>query len=244
MSPKLNILDMEANQRLQIPMLLDAGQTPAQIKCQLGKSYLTIHHLWQHQLTERSPRDPVRTKRIPELATAVAQEVEANPHQMIRQLARDHGISHPTMPQELLDQGLSSYTRPRRHAISAGAEVCRLERVREILGTLQHQDQNKTILFSNEKFFTLASYSNRCNDQIWCQGELNTAPDDLRHVQVRQREPGAAWRNLGTDFVRRCTNGFIPRLRRVVTAKGGRIEWEICQSDDKSLLYKSYFIKI
>ncbi len=222
----------------------------------------------------------------------------------------------------------------------------RRERVREILCCLQRQDLNKTILFSDEKFFTLASYSNWHNDQIiWCQGELNTVPDDLRHVQMCQRESGtmflgviasdgkvgppilvltsikinagvyqdilrqqlrpwinqkyapgtwvfqqdgapahtapqtqemlcqegwdfwekdswppsspdcallnyaiwdrvaqeaccdrvpdiqtlktcveAAWHNLGTDFVRRCANGFIARLRRVVTAKGGRIE--------------------
>ncbi len=64
------------------------------------------------------------------------------------------------------DLGMKSYQRLRAHKIMPGAKECRLERTRGLLNRLKHGDAGKSIIFTNEKYFTLVQYSNGQNEQI------------------------------------------------------------------------------
>ncbi len=134
--------------------------------------------------------NPVRT---PELVAQVAQTLEEDQSQTICGLARDHGLSERTMERVVKeDLGLASYARPRRHKIAPGTKQRWLERAKKLLNHLKNRDRHKVLLFSDEKWFTLAPYSSRRNDEIiWCKGGLDTAPEELRYVEVCQREAGA-----------------------------------------------------
>ncbi len=73
--------------------------------------------------------------------------------------------------------------RPRSHKIMPGAKECCLERTRGFLNRLKHGDAGKTIIFTDEKYFTLAQYSNHQSDKIILQkGAQDSVPDELHNV--------------------------------------------------------------
>ncbi len=81
------------------------------------------------------------------------------------------------------DTDYKPYKRPRKHKIIPGANEYRLECIRKLLYKLKHIDAGKVIIFTDEKYFTLAQYSNRQNDKlIWLKGDEASAPDDLCHI--------------------------------------------------------------
>jgi len=183
----------EEARRRTILELLRCGTSPAEIKRQIGASLSTIRRVRVRQTAERCPRTAPRPVRSPELVAQVAQSVKQNPRQTIRGLARNFGVSKTAMGQVVKeDLAMASYARTRRHKISPGAKVRRLQRCKKLLNHLKNRDKGKTLIFSDEKFFTLAPYSNRRNDKvIWRKGEQEACPDELRHVGMRQREAGA-----------------------------------------------------
>ena len=62
-----------------------------------------------------------------------------------------------------------------------------------------------------EKWFTLASYSNRRKDQIiWCKGGLDTVPEELRYVEVRQREAGTMFLGIIASDGKVCPTVSVP----------------------------------
>ncbi len=181
--------------RAMILHLLRRGVTPTAIKRQTGASYSTIQRVRQRQSATRSPVEfgSKRMARTPEVVDQLVQILDENPRQSMRQLAKDLEIS-PTSVRRAVkeDLGKHSYARPRRHIITPGARKRRKERCGKLINRLKHNDAKLSIIHSDEKWFTLAAYSNRRNDQfIWDKGDQKNAPDELRHVGVRQHAAGA-----------------------------------------------------
>ena len=72
-----------------------------------------------------------------------------------------------------------------------GAKKCCLEWAQRILNKLKHNHAGKTIIFTDEKYFTVAQYSNRQNNKlIWRKGDQDNAPDSLCHVAQAQSLAG------------------------------------------------------
>ncbi len=187
----------EARQGLILD-LLHWGQKPVEIKRLMGASYSTICWVRQCQTEERRPRDcpaPVRTAQV---VCQVCQRVAKNPRMTVSGLAQEFNVTRHSMQCLLAeDLGMKSYQRVRVHKITPGAKERRLECTRGLLNWLKDGDASKSIIFTNEKYFTLAQYSNRQNDKIILQkGAQDSAPDELRHIGQVQCAAGIMF--LGT----------------------------------------------
>ncbi len=82
---------------------------------------------------------------------------------------------------------MRSYTKQERPLLSDATRRKREERVNALVNRLKGVDAGATLLFSDEKFFTLAQYHNRRNSHVVLrQGEVS----DLRVQGVAQRPAG------------------------------------------------------
>ncbi len=192
----------EKEQRLRILEMLRRGDKPAKIKKELGASYSTIQRVRLRQDAERETGDRRKPVVTPLLVRRVRQRLDRNPRTTISKLARDFGVSRTAMSKVVKEElGCRSYKRPRRHNLTNQSKVRRLVCAKGLLNKLKHEAASKSIIFSDEKFFTLAQYSNRQNDKlIWRQGEQESAPDELRNVGQVQRAAGAMFLGVvGSD---------------------------------------------
>ncbi len=202
----------EEHRRAMILHLLRRGVSATDIKRNTGATYSTIRRVKQRQTSERKEREGKRTARTPELVQKIAESLERNPRQTMRAIARDSGVSEGTVRTLVRqDLGMQSYARHRRHLISPGAQDRRLDRSKKILNWLKHDGAGLEILHSDEKFFSLAPYSNRRNDKfVWRKGEQDSAPDELRHEGVRQREPGAMFLGIVSSSGKKGPPIWVP----------------------------------
>ena len=170
---------------MAIRTLLDSGLSVSQVARQTGASRNTVTHVRDHGV-ERKEYDRPNRARPPELVAQVAQMVEASPNMSVRALARETGTSHTSMCRLVKDLGMRSYAKQERQLLSEGTRRKRKELASSLINRLKGTDAGLTILFQDEKFFTLAQY-NRCNSKvILCQGEH----DEQRYQGVAQRPAG------------------------------------------------------
>ncbi len=153
----------EKSHRSMILHLLVCRVKPAEIQVQTGASLSTICRVKKCQNSERKKRDFPKGYDN-DLEEQVQQALEDNPRRTVAGLAREVGVMRLTMCQ-IVGKELESrsYARSRRH-FSIEARNRHLERAKKILNRLKRVDKRKTIIFSDEKFFTLAPFSNRHND--------------------------------------------------------------------------------
>ncbi len=184
--------DMSEKERREVILdLIRRGKTPAQIKDATGACYKTIRKLRQSGSADRAPRQFNRPKRTPDLVRRVRQSIEKQPRQSLNKLAQKNSVSDRTVRRVVKDLGYRSYARTPAHKITPAGKAQRLKKAQNLLNKIKHEDAGKAILFSDEKYFTLAQYSNQRNDQIVVrQGEIDNIRDDLRHVQHQQRATG------------------------------------------------------
>ncbi len=172
---------------MAIRALLATGMNVSEVARQTGASRNTVAHVRDHGV-ERKEHERPRTVRTDELVANVEGAINANPNTSVRALARDTGTAEATM--RLLvkeDLGMRSYTKQERPLLSEDTRRKREERATTLINRLKRVDAGVTILFSDEKYFTLAQYHNRRNSHVVLhQGEVT----DLRVQGVAQRPAG------------------------------------------------------
>ena len=220
----------ERDRRVVIMAALDRGETVAHIARMTGASPHTVRRVREHGVERARREQAPRPARTPELVEQVRREVEENPRQSINALARDHGVSRRSMQRLVKDLGLYSYAKARGCQFNPRIRRNRVELAQGIMNRLRHGDAGKVILFSDERYFTIAPYHNRRNDQvggfysfflifndfrrffqlIWRKGELQEAPDDLRVVGVEQRPEGVMVLGVFASNGAKCPPFFFP----------------------------------
>ncbi len=182
----------ERDLRVAIRAAPDRGIGPAEIRRMTGATYATIRRVRDYGVERRAPTHRPRPARTPEVVEQVRQQVEDDPRQSMRGMARELGVSEGTMRHIVHnDLGMGSYVRRKGQRITPAAKKKRVARASGLLNRLKHRDAKKTIIFSDEKWWTLSPYHNRRNDHvIWCKGDFDNAPDNLRVVGYEQRAAG------------------------------------------------------
>ncbi len=156
----------ERDRRVVIRAALDRGETVSQIARMTGASRNTIRRV-REEGVERAPRQAARPARTPELVEEVRQQIENEPRQSINAMARDYGIGRSTMQRVVRkDLGLYSYAKGRGCQMNPRIRRNRCERAQALLNRIRHRDAGKTLIFSDERYFTLRPYHNRKNDQV------------------------------------------------------------------------------
>ncbi len=155
----------ERDRRVVIRAALDRGDTVSQIARMTGASRNTIRRV-REEGVERAPRQAARPARTPELVQQVRQQVEEDPRQSINAMARDYGVGRSTMQRVVRDLGLYSYAKSKGCLMNPRIRRNRCELAQALLNRIRHRDAGKTVIFSDERYFTLRPYHNRKNDQV------------------------------------------------------------------------------
>ena len=169
-------------------MLLGTGMSVSEVVRQMACSRNTVARVRDFGV-ERKEQERTRTARTPDLVVQVEETVCANPNTSVPALAWDTGTSRSTMYRLVEeDLGMNSYVKQERSLLSEETRHRRKEHATILLNHLKCVDAGVTILFSDEKFFTLAQYHNWRNSKVvLCQGE---AADERRVHGVAQRPAG------------------------------------------------------
>ncbi len=178
----------QRDKRVAIRALLAAGMSVTEVARQTGASRTTVTNVRDYGV-ERKEYERARGTRTPDLVEQVERAVSTNPNTSVRALARESGVSEASM-RRLVKEDLSmrSYAMQERPALSEETRCRREERARGLLNRIKRVDAGLILLFSDEKWFTLAQYHNRRNTKVVLpQGE---AFDERRVHGVSQRPAG------------------------------------------------------
>ncbi len=122
----------------------------------MGASRVTVTNVRDHGV-ERKERERERSVRTEDLVANVEGAVSLNPDTSVWALAREAGVSEPSMRWLVKeDLGLLSYVKQERPLLSEDTRRKREERATTLINRLKRVDAGATILFSDEKYFTLA----------------------------------------------------------------------------------------
>ena len=180
-------MSAERDKRVGIRALLNSGLSVSEVARQMGASRNTVAHVRDFGV-ERKEQERERPARTPELVAQVEEMVDANPNTSVRALARETGMAEATMRQLVKeDLRMRSYVKQERSLLSEDTRRRREDRAKSLVNRLKGPDAGLVILFSDEKFFTLAQYHNRRNSKVVLrQGEQS----ELRVQGVAQRPAG------------------------------------------------------
>ncbi len=171
--------------------LLCQGHGVTKVVRFVGTTRTVVRRVCNRGDAERALQHKPNLVRMPELLHQVAQAVKKQPSTIISALVCKFNTSRLVMNKLVKQDGMRSYKRPQAHKVSAGAKVCQVQRAKALRSKIKHGQAGKMPVFTDKKYFTLAQYSNRQNDQvIWRKGELDQAPDELFHVRQVQRPAG------------------------------------------------------
>ena len=191
---------------------LSRGDAPATIASSLGVGKSTVYRIRERMKEQRTAdgdgsndtiihrktherQKPVRTS---ELVEKVRETVSQNANTSISSLARDSEVSRRTM-QRLVHEDLEmkSYRMEQRQFLSETARERRKSRAAAILNRLKSLDAGKTIVFSDEKWWTGEKAHNRQNDRyLAAAGDAATTIEDYRVVPKKQRARGVMFLGL------------------------------------------------
>ena len=126
---------------------------------------------------------PVRTKK---LVNAIRSKQRRNPQRSARKMAKETSVSHMTI-QNVLKKDLKShpYKKVKRQLLSIPAREKRLQRARLLLKLLKDCTQ-PTVLWTDEKLFTVQAIHNPQNDRVWSQN-IGKIPAEKRIFFQRQK---------------------------------------------------------
>ncbi len=177
----------QRDKRVAIRALLETGMSVSEVARQTGASRTTVALVRDHGV-ERGQRERNKTTRTPELVAQVAHMVEENPDTSVRALARETGTARTVMRRLVEeDLGMRSYVKQERQMLTEATRRKREERAKALVNRMKGPDVGVTILFSDEKFFTLAQYHNRRNSKVILQQGVQ---DERRYHGVAQRPAG------------------------------------------------------
>ncbi len=180
---------MEKAHRLIVLRMLKDGQNHKTIKDVMAASYSIIWRVrrkWGDR--ERKFREQSRPAPPPEGIAEAKEAVEKEPRTTINQLSQAFGKTRMTMRGILgYDLGKRSCRRIRRLHLTARTQKKRKDWCKKLLNRLKSEDAGRTLLFSDEKHWTLDAYSSRQNGGLECdKSDQNNAPVNLRNVGTVQ----------------------------------------------------------
>ncbi len=181
-------MSAQRDQRVAIRALLDAGMNVSEVARETGASRNTVANVRDYGV-ERKVYQRGNEARPAQLVAHVENLVGESPNTSVRALARETGTAEATMRRLVKeDLGMYSYVKQERPLLSEETRRRRKERATLLLNRIKRVDAGATILFSDEKWFTLAQYHNRRNTKVVLrQGET---PDERRVQGVAQRPAG------------------------------------------------------
>jgi inhibitor of nuclear factor kappa-B kinase subunit alpha len=175
-----------------------------------------------------------RTARTPQLIRKIRQRICKNRRRSARKLAAKLHTSRRTIQRLLKDDlGLKPYKRQKVHGLSIAQKEKRLLRCKRLLRRFP-KSRAKSIVFSDEKIFTVEEKLNSQNDRIYAAA-IEDIPEEIRTVQ-RFQSPGSfmVWAAISTQgkfaltFVKpgvKVDKAYYQReiLQKIVKPEGKRI---------------------
>ena len=130
-----------------------------------------------------TPPRPVRT---PKLINAIRSKLNRNPQRSARKMAKEANVSHITI-QNVLKKDLKClpYKKVKKQLLSEATREKRLTRACLLLQCLADYTQ-PTVLWTDEKLFTVQAVHNAQNDRVWRQS-INKIPEKHRISFQRQK---------------------------------------------------------
>ena len=133
-----------------------------------------------------TPERPSRTKK---LVKNFREKLRRNPARSVTKLAQEANVSPCTMRRLLKNNlQLKAYKITKRQLLSAATKKKRLERAKLVLNRLL-DDTQPTILWTDEKLFTIQVMHNPQNDRIWMKNK-GSVPIKLR-TSFRRQKPAS-----------------------------------------------------
>ena len=130
-----------------------------------------------------TPKRPLRTKK---LVKKVREKLRRNPARRVTKLAQEANVSPSTMRRLLKNYlQLKAYKITKRQLLLAATKKKRLERAKLLLNRLL-DDMQPTILWTDEKLFTIQAIHNPQNDHIWMKNK-ESVPVELQSSFRRQK---------------------------------------------------------
>lgn len=167
---------------------------------------------------DRPGRGRKRSVRTAKNRQIIKKRVQRNPRISLRKVSRETGISDTSvrrMAKE--DLGLYPYKLRKAQLLTEKNKKMRLERCRDLLARAAG-GKWETILFTDEKLFTIEQAHNPQNHRIWSKG----APDASRIVERRQNPQSVmVWAGI-------CATGKTPL---VFVPLGTKINQEVYKRD-------------
>lgn len=174
-----------------------AGKSKAQIVRELAhmnvcKSlvYRTIkRYIDTGSIDKRNNGGPKRTARSPEMVRKVLKRIERNPRQSANKMALSMKTSRSNIMRILkTDLHLKPLKIQKVQDLTPAQKKVRLQRAKQ-LKRLAASGLLPSIVFSDEKIFTVQQYVNKQNDRVWLPGRSN---DNLeQRVATRKQAPAA-----------------------------------------------------
>ncbi len=175
------ISKMEAKQRETILELARAHHGLATIKKLTGYLKLTVYGIykaWKEKGVSQqcAPKPRSDKKQTPTFLARLKRTIAAMPTMNQTQLAIKKGVSPRTIKRAMKDLRLKSYRLSVCHLLTTKMKDTREVRCKALLSRLKKRDVGHTILFSDEKTFTLDQSRNSQNDQYIATMRENVPP--------------------------------------------------------------------
>lgn len=224
-----------------VPALLRAGLTPTQIAKQLGISRCAIYKIkTKLKSTGTDSRKPgsgrPRSARTKDVIRKVKQRIKSNPVRSIRKMATDLHISRSSM-QRLVQNDLKMKTRARVKVplLTTAQQETRLHRSKALLKDVKHAARGRSILFSDEKIFTVDAISNRRNDR-WIGNDPREVADHVKYANSTKHPASVMVFGLVSSDGKKMPPVFIPSGIRINTDR----YLEILESEVKPWVQANY----
>ena len=134
----------------------------------------------------RTPERPVRTKK---LIKSIREKLRRNPARSANKLAKEAHVSPSTM-QRLLksDLKVKPYKITKRQLLSEATKNKRFERAKMLLTRLS-DDTQPTVLWTDEKLFTVQAIHNSQNDRVWTKNKDSVSVE--KRTSFRRQKPAS-----------------------------------------------------
>ena len=167
---------------------------------------------------DRPGRGRKRSVNTPSVRRKITKRIKRNPRVSMRKIAREIEVNRETVRRIAKDDlNLKPYKLRRVQLLTDEDEVKRLQRCR-LLKQRAAEGRWETILFTDEKLFTVEQSYNPQNDRHWCSEN----PGSTSKVERRQcPESVMIWAGI-------CATGKTPL---VFVGKGVKINQEVYQRD-------------
>lgn len=213
-----------ASQHEKIISLHELGERNCDIarrlKCAPGTVSRSVKRFRELGHTGRRPgQGRKRTVRTARNRERIRERVRRDPRVSMRKVARDTGINDRSVRRIAKeDLHLKPYKLHKAQLLTAQNKLVRLERCRQLLASHANPRRWPSILFTDEKLFTIEQFHNHQNDRIWSAD----SPGSSGIVEHRQNPKAVmVWAGI-------CATGKTPLI---FVDQGVKINQEVYRRD-------------